>query len=211
MCRTQPCASARSEKLWSRLPKRVQLVKFPNECYNRVYRWCVSRCRTSAPTKSAYGEIAMSNEVFVENGPLKGKSISLKDILALSLDGGFYMRSELQVAIIEKQKVPWFTWVGAEYREVMLVIGDSVEGEGVTVDSARLDRQGHMHLRLRKHAIEPERYEFWKEAVKLRTPASVIFQCIRYEGRADLVGRNDVEGYMFLHFEGTHTTALATS
>lgn len=142
----------------------------------------------------------MSNEAYLENGPLHGKVLVLKDLLSRSLNGGIYMRDEKQVAIIEKHKIPWFTWVGAENRGVMLLIGDT--REDVTVDSARLDPQGLIHLRLRKHAIAQELYQFWKETAEQRTPAWVSFQGQEYKGCADLVGKNDDDGYMFLHFAG---------
>lgn len=147
----------------------------------------------------------MSNEVFLENGPLHGKVLGHKELLAMTLHGGFYMRDENQTAIVEKQKVPWFTWVGEENRGVRLLIGDV--SEELTVDTARLDNKGLVHLRLRKHEIGQDHYQSWKDIVKQRTQALVNFQGQEYKGIADLVGKNDVDGYMFLHFSGKVVTS----
>lgn len=145
----------------------------------------------------------MSHEGYLENGPLHGKVIILKDLRSMNLNGGFYMLDEKRTARVEKHRIPWFTWVDADDRVVVILIGG--KGEEVTVHSARLDRDGLMHLRLCKSVIEQELYQFWKETAEQHVPAWVDFLGRGYKGFVDLVGKNDGDGYMFLQFAGKIT------
>lgn len=153
-----------------------------------------------------YGNILRTAEVYLENGPLNGQTRILKDVLGMSFDGGLYIRNENQAAVSLRQKGPCFSWIGAEDRKAVVLIGG--DAEDVTIDSARIDKEADMHLRLRKDGVEPKLYEFWKEAADERKPVWVILCGDRYRGRVDLAGKNEGNGYMFLQFLGRKTDML---
>lgn len=139
-------------------------------------------------------------EAYCENGPLHGRTMVLKELLEMQLHGGFYIRNEYQPPQAPKQKCPLFLWVGAEDWNVVVLIGESEQN--VIVDSARINRNGLTWLRLRRAGIDAELYKLWKTAADRHTPMSIVFRGEKYNGRTELVGKNDSDGYMFLEFQG---------
>jgi hypothetical protein len=139
-------------------------------------------------------------EAHCENGPLHGRTLVLKELLEMQLRGGFYILDEHQGATAQAQKCSMYTWLGAEDWNVVVHIGDTTQA--LTVDSARIDRKGVTWMRLRKVGIEPELYALWKKTADRHIGMSLIFRGEKYNGRADVVGKNDIDGYMFLHFQG---------
>ncbi len=164
-------------------------------------RWFMNRTRDER-----YGNILRTAEVYLENGPLDGQTRALNDVLGMNFEGGFYMRNESQPVIALKQKQPCFSWIGAKDRKAVVLIGD--DAEDVTIESARIDKQAEMHLRLRKDGVETKLYEFWRGVAEERKPVCVILNCDRYCGRAELVGRNEADGYIFLQFLGRRIDPL---
>jgi len=123
----------------------------------------------------------------------------VKELLQMQLNGGFYMRNESQASKPAGQEIPYI-WLGAEDWNVMVNIGE--RSQAVTVDTAHIDRNGVTCMRLRYVGIDPELYGIWKKAADRHTEMSVVFQGQTYHGRTDVVGKNDVDGYMFLQFQG---------
>jgi hypothetical protein len=93
-----------------------------------------------------------------------------------------------------------YLWLGAEDWNVTVNIGES--SQAVTVDTAHIDRNGMTCLRLRYAGVDPEMYAIWKRTADRHIEMSAIFQGQTYYGRTDVVGKNDVDGYMFLQFQG---------
>lgn len=139
-------------------------------------------------------------EAYCENGPLHGRTMIVKELLQMQLHGGFYIRNEYQEPKTPVSKNPLFLWVGAEDWNVVVNIGDNKQD--VTVDSARIDRNGVTWMRLRRVGIDQELYKVWKHTADRHTDMSVVFKGETYYGRTDVVGKNDVDGYMFLQFQG---------
>jgi hypothetical protein len=143
-------------------------------------------------------------EAYCENGPLHGRTVVVKELLQMQLNGGFYMRNEFQATKTTGQQMPLYLWLGAEDWNVTVTIGES--SKAVTIDSARIDRNGVTWMRLRNVGIDPELYAIWKRTADRQTDMSVVFQGRTYQGRTDVVGKNDVDGYMFLQFQGRSAT-----
>ena len=139
-------------------------------------------------------------KAYCQNGPLHGRTLIVKELLEMQLHDGFYIRNEHPGSTPLEQKCPFYSWVGVKDWDVEVHISDNIQQ--VTVDAARVDRHGVMWMRLRKIGIEPDLYLLWKETADNHTDMSVVFRGEKYKGRTDVTGKNDIDGYMFLHFQG---------
>ena len=51
------------------------------------------------PKRAPFDQVVSRNEAYLENGPLHGRVIALKDLHSMSRNNGIYMRDDNQVMI----------------------------------------------------------------------------------------------------------------